>query len=52
MAYTFLKVKDSMAIGTSLYDEEGAGKPSSLSSEPETLDWTINSPNHKASGAL
>jgi len=24
MAYTFLKVKDSMAIGTSLYDEEGA----------------------------
>jgi len=24
MAYTFLKVKDGMAIGTSLYDEEGA----------------------------
>merc|ERR1711959_452108 len=24
MAYTFLKVKDSMAIGSSLYDEEGA----------------------------
>jgi len=24
MAYTFLKIKDSMAIGTSLYDEEGA----------------------------
>lgn len=24
MAYTFLKVNDSMAIGTSLYDEEGA----------------------------
>merc|ERR1711959_42792 len=24
MAYTFLKVKDSMAIGTSLYDEDGA----------------------------
>ena len=23
MAYTFLKIKDSMAIGTSLYDEEG-----------------------------
>merc|ERR1712127_527214 len=24
MAYTFLKVNDGMAIGTSLYDEEGA----------------------------
>jgi len=24
MAYTFLKIKDNMAIGTSLYDEEGA----------------------------
>merc|ERR1719486_1878112 len=24
MAYTFLKVKDGMSIGTSLYDEEGA----------------------------
>eukprot|EP00933_Yihiella_yeosuensis_P020783 TRINITY_DN165_c0_g1_i1.p1 TRINITY_DN165_c0_g1~~TRINITY_DN165_c0_g1_i1.p1 ORF type:complete len:418 (+),score=149.85 TRINITY_DN165_c0_g1_i1:99-1352(+) len=24
MAYTFLKIKDGMAIGTSLYDEEGA----------------------------
>jgi len=24
MAYTFLKIKDSMSIGTSLYDEEGA----------------------------
>merc|ERR1719352_718493 len=24
MAYTFLKIKDSMAIGTSLFDEEGA----------------------------
>merc|ERR1712151_967556 len=24
MAYTFLKIRDSMAIGTSLYDEEGA----------------------------
>merc|ERR1712146_879163 len=24
MAYTFLKVSDGMAIGTSLYDEEGA----------------------------
>lgn len=23
MAYTFLKIKDSMSIGTSLYDEEG-----------------------------
>merc|ERR1712070_688388 len=24
MAYTFLKIKDGMSIGTSLYDEEGA----------------------------
>merc|ERR1719343_1239438 len=24
MAYTFLRIKDNMAIGTSLYDEEGA----------------------------
>merc|ERR1719378_534640 len=24
MAYTFLKIRDGMAIGTSLYDEEGA----------------------------
>merc|ERR1711912_46878 len=51
MAYTFLKVKDGMAIGTSLYDEEGAKIVPEIIAKAEKLgveiilpvDFTISS---------
>jgi len=51
MAYTFLKVKDGMAIGTSLYDEEGAKIVPDIIAKAEKLgveiilpvDFTISS---------
>jgi len=41
MAYTFLKVKDGMAIGTSLYDEEGAKIVKDIMEKAKTLGVEI-----------
>merc|ERR1712226_1192036 len=41
MAYTFLKVKDGMAIGTSLYDEEGAKIVPQIMEKAAKLDVEI-----------
>merc|ERR1712187_21343 len=41
MAYTFLKVNDSMEIGTSLYDEEGAKIVPDIMKKAETLGVEI-----------
>uniref|UniRef100_A0A7S1WME9 Phosphoglycerate kinase n=1 Tax=Alexandrium catenella TaxID=2925 RepID=A0A7S1WME9_ALECA len=51
MAYTFLKVNDGMAVGTSLYDEEGAKIVPEIMAKAKTLgvelilpvDFTISS---------
>merc|ERR1712187_603887 len=41
MAYTFLKIKDGMAIGTSLYDEEGAKIVPQIMEKAEKLNVEI-----------
>jgi len=41
MAYTFLKVNDGMAIGTSLYDEEGAKIVPDIMAKAKTLNVEI-----------
>merc|ERR1712238_286704 len=41
MAYTFLKVNDGMAIGTSLYDEEGAKIVPEIMEKAKTLGVEI-----------
>merc|ERR1712061_291897 len=41
MAYTFLKIKDAMAIGTSLYDEEGAKIVNDIMEKAKTLGVEI-----------
>merc|ERR1719353_351832 len=41
MAYTFLKVNDSMSIGTSLYDEDGAKIVPEITEKAEKLGVEI-----------
>ena len=43
MAYTFLKIKDSMAIGTSLYDEEGMAGARAEGFGLQELEWGMES---------
>ena len=51
MAYTFLKIKDSMAIGTSLYDEEGRNRVSSEVKRDATgLHGTVSIPKLDQNG--